>query len=107
MLGFIKKILGLTDPKVGPVQQDIDLAEDQLWHITTVQWPDNYIYHQNTSDGNCRGYAGEPGPQGQFKFKKLDNGYYRISTKEWPDNFTYMQDYEDGNVRSWSEKQNK
>jgi hypothetical protein len=44
MIGFLKKILNLTDP-TSSVQQDIELDDTIYYHITTVQWPDNYVYH--------------------------------------------------------------
>ena len=58
---------------------------------------------QNFEDANCRGWDGEPGPQGEWKLTKSEEGdFYYLTPAEWPDYYCYMQNTDDCNVRGWS-----
>lgn len=58
------------------------------------------MYSQDTSDGNVRGWTGDPGPQGHIVLKDMGD-HYMISTQRWPHWYVYMQNNDPGNVRTW------
>jgi len=71
--------------------QELDLLEQGFWLLSTAKWNNWYMYMQDTTKGNARGWKGDPGPQGWFKFKKQADGSYVISTAQWPNCYLYMQ----------------
>ena len=40
--------------------------------MSTQKWPNKFMYMQNTSDSNVRGWVGDPGPAGHFYFTKAN-----------------------------------
>ena len=80
---------------------------DGAVRISTQKWMDWYVYMQDNSEGNVRGWKGDPGQQGHFVFTKVAQPSpdgtvrYLVSPKEWPNWYMYMQNNGDGNVRGW------
>ena len=71
-----------------------------VFRISTVKWPNWYVYMASNKDGNIRGWGGLPGYQGEFIFTPLgENNLYLISPKSWPTWYLYMEDDRTGNVR--------
>ena len=49
--------------------------------LSTVEWPNCYMYLSNQNDYNAKGWSADPGPQGYFKFHANHDATYLISTK--------------------------
>merc|ERR1711920_802299 len=61
-----------------------DELEQGYWRLFTQKWTHWDMYVQDNGSGNVRGWHGDPGPQGHFKFQRRQaNGqfYYLISTE--------------------------
>jgi len=54
---------------------------DDYWMLSTVEWPNCYMYLSNQNDYNAKGWSADPGPQGYFKFHANHDATYLISTK--------------------------
>ena len=72
-----------------------------VFRMTTMKWPNWFVYMQSNEDGNVRGWESLPGYQGEFIFTPYKDNLYFISTKSWPQWYLYMQDNAEGNVRGW------
>ena len=65
---------------------------------------------QNNKDGNVRGWNGDPGPQGHWKFTQkgtvtIGNEVvptFVFTSVKWPNWFMYMQKNKEGNIRGWN-----
>ena len=69
--------------------------------MSTVRWPNRYVYMQNAYGGNVRGYDGHPGDQGVFKVKPHKGDTFLISPCEWPNWNIYMKRDLVGNVTGY------
>lgn len=49
------------------------------------------MFLEDNEEFNALCDANDNGPQGHFKFTKLDSGAYHITTKKWPEVYFYMQ----------------
>lgn len=74
-----------------------------VFRLSTVKWPNWYVYMQSNAQGNVRGWDGLPGYQGELILTPLspNSELFLISTKTWPNWYLYMQDNAEGNVRGW------
>ena len=72
-----------------------------VFRLSTVKWPNWYLYMESNKEGNVRGCSGlPPGNQGEFIFTPLgENNLYLITSKNWPTWHLYMEDDSTGNVR--------
>ncbi len=71
------------------------------FRITTLKWPEWFVYMQDNKEGNVRGWQTTPGNQGEFLFERIDSNFFLISTMRWKNWYLYMQDNSEGNVRGW------
>lgn len=85
----------------GKPKHSFPLRDAHVLRLATLRWRHWFVYMQNNSTGNVRGYGGIPGDQGELIFTPNENGTYLISTKKWPNWYFYMQDIKDGNIRGW------
>lgn len=68
--------------------------------MSTQKWTDWFLFMENNAWGNVRGWEGDPGPQGHWKFTKIGStDKYLVSPKEWPNWYMYMDKGAIGNVR--------
>ena len=58
-----------------------------VFRMSTVEWPNWYVYMQSNGEGNVRGWEGLPGYQGELIFTPdtSNSELFLISTKTWPD----------------------
>jgi hypothetical protein len=71
-----------------------------VFRMSTVKWPNWYVYMESSKEGNARGWGGVPGYQGEFVFTPHgEDNLYLISPKSWPTWHLYMEDDRTGNVR--------
>ena len=97
------KSLAQMTPKE-EIEEELNLDNGGYWWVCSAQQPEHYLYLQNTHDGNARGWKGDPGDQGHFKFEKNEDGTYLMSTKIWPEWHMFMQINEECNVRAYDWK---
>lgn len=71
------------------------------YQMTTNKWHDWFMYMQDKGDGNVRGWQGDPGDQGHWRFTKVGNNIFKLRSVKWDDWYMYAQDNKDGNVRAW------
>jgi len=70
--------------------------------MSTQKWMNWFVYMQSNSEGNVRGWKGDPGNQGHWNITQIGStNKYLLSPKEWPNRYLYMQDNSKGNVRGW------
>ena len=74
--------------------------EGGVFRMSTVKWPNWYVYMESNREGNVRGWGSLPGYQGEFIFTSLgESNLYLISPKSWPTWYLYMENNSTGNVR--------
>lgn len=74
------------------------------WCLSPEKWQNWYMYMENNSKGNFRGWNGDPGPQGHWLFTEIDSTTNRflVSPKEWPNWYMYMENNKECSVRGWN-----
>ena len=70
-----------------------------VFRMSTVKWPNWYVYMESNKEGNVRGRGDLPGYEGEFIFTPHGDNFYLISPKSWPTWYLYMEDDSTGNVR--------
>ena len=65
-------------------------AEGGRMLMSTVKWPNRFMYLTNDRDGYVRGLVGHPGDRGVFIIKPDNEGRYFITTNRWKDCYLYM-----------------
>ncbi len=48
------------------------------FRISTLKWPEWFVYMQDNKEGNVRGWKTTPGNQGEFLFEQIDNNLFFI-----------------------------
>ena len=76
--------------------------EDNLFYLRSYEWPSWYVYMKSDVEGYCRGWYGEPGPQGEWKVIRFNDGRYMLSPRKWPKYFIYMKSDSRGYIRGWN-----
>jgi len=68
---------------------------DEKFLISTKEWPEWYLYMSGvlwSTDGDVRGWFGDPGRQGYwyFKIKDIRERTFELTTHKWPNWYMYM-----------------
>jgi len=100
-----------VEPQTGPLA---DFEPSALYRLSPAKWPGHYLYMQDNSEGNVRGWHGDPGPQGWFRIQSVSQyeteggymvsyaaPYFHMRPARWDTHYVYMQNKSSGNVRGW------
>ena len=76
--------------------------EDNLFYLRSCKWSSWYVYMKSDAWGHCRGSNGKPGPEGEWKVIRFNDGRYMLSPLKWPKWFIYMKSDSRGYIRGWN-----
>ncbi|XP_052806519.1 toxin CfTX-A-like [Mya arenaria] len=63
--------------------------KDNIFHIRSVKWPKWFVFMIDEEEAYCFGTE-VPGPDGEWKIVRFDDGKYMLSPRKWPEWFIYM-----------------
>ena len=91
--------------KITPLPKKDD--KGLFYHITNKKWPNYFVYMQDNSAGNIKGWKGNPGIQGEWKLsvhnfsEKSQNFTFTLAPKKWLDHNIYIQNKKKGLLYGW------
>ena len=75
----------------------LDAIQDGYWMLSTKNWPEHYLFIEDDRIGNARCKEGNPGPQGQWKIKKLEDGSFTFYNVHFQVNYLLQTSEDDRN----------
>jgi len=71
-----KELLDAVVLEAAEPKELLDAIQDGYWMLSTKNWPEHYLFIEDNRIGNARCKEGNPGPQGQWKITKLEDGSF-------------------------------
>ena len=76
--------------------------EDNVFYLRSYKLPSWYVFMTNDFLAFCKGWKGKPGPQGEWKVIRFNDGKYMLSPRKWPKSFIYMKNNIRGSIKGWN-----